>query len=133
MRSFWVMLASLSLSGLMTSFASAEDAPDFQEMIADTGCNSKFSDEKKDDLFKSKYENKDMVVAGEIAELDRGKVDLKVLPSTFTFDLDVKLKDPKSTYDLQKHQTVTVRFIVRTAGGCILPYSGDHGVLVPAR
>jgi hypothetical protein len=133
MRSFWLVLASLSLSALMTSFARAEDASNFKEMIAATGCKSKFSDEKKDDIFKSKYENKDMVVDGEIAEVDRGELDIKVLPSTLTFDLDVTLKDPKSTYDLQKGQSVTVRFIVRSAGGCILPYSGDEGVLVPAR
>jgi len=79
----------------------------FAAMRAETGCDSKYSDEKKADLFEAKP------------------------PRTFSYDVRVKLSDPKSAYDLQKDQRVTLRFTVRSAGGCVLPYGGDQGVLVP--
>lgn len=103
----------------------------FATMLAETGCESKYSDEKKADVFEAKYKNKEMTVSGEIADVSRGEIKIKILRSTITYDLSVTLSDPKSTYDLEKHQRVTLRFTVRRAGGCILPYSGDQGLLTP--
>lgn len=110
--------------------AQQSTAPGFEEMLTDTGCHSVNSDEKKADLFETKYKDKEMMVTGEANEVNRGEIGIRVLPSTLTFDVAVTLSDPQSTYDLQKGRRVTVRFVARTGGGCILPYSGDQGVLV---
>ena len=72
-----------------------------------------------------------MMVTGVISSVSGGEVLIRVPPRTFSYDVRVTLSDPKSAYDLQKDQRVTVRFTVRKAGGCILPYAGDQGVLVP--
>jgi hypothetical protein len=102
----------------------------FLKMLADTGCDSRYSDDKKADLFQASYKNREMTVTGEITSLSSGKLALKVLPSTLTSDVRVVLRDPRAGYDLQKGQRVTIRFVVNIAGGCILDYSGDQGVIL---
>ncbi len=103
----------------------------FTAMLGETGCDSKYSEDKKADIFESKYKDKQMTVNGAVSKASGGEVLIKVLPTTLTYDVRVTLNDPKSAYDLQKDQRVSVRFTVRRAGGCILPYSGDQGVLLP--
>jgi hypothetical protein len=103
----------------------------FAAMRAETGCDSKYSDEKKADLFEAKYKDKQITVTGVISSVSGGEVLIRVPPRTFSYDVRVTLSDPKSAYDLQKDQRVTLRFTVRSAGGCVLPYGGDQGVLVP--
>ena len=107
------------------------DSVGFIAMLGETGCASKYSDEKKADIFEAKYKDKQMTVNGVISKVSAGEVLIKVLRSTLTYDVGVTLTDPKSAYDLQKDQRITVRFTVRSAGGCILPFSGDQGVLMP--
>ena len=107
------------------------DTGGFTAMLGETGCDSKYSDEKKADIFEAKYKGKQMTVSGTISKVSGGEVLIRVLPSTLSYDVGVTLSDPKSAYDLQIDRRVTVRFIVRRAGGCVLPYSGDQGVLVP--
>jgi uncharacterized protein len=107
------------------------DGIGFAAVIAETGCQSRYSDEKKTDLFEAKYKDKEMIVTGQVAKVGGGDVLIKVLRSTITYDLGVTLSDPKSAYDLEKGRLVTVKFIMRSAGGCLLPYTGDHGVLLP--
>jgi len=103
----------------------------FTAMRAETGCDSKYSEEKKADLFEAKYKDKQMMVTGVISSVSGGEVLIRVPPRTFSYDVRVTLSDPKSGYDLQKDQRVIVRFTVRRAGGCVLPYEGDQGVIVP--
>jgi hypothetical protein len=101
----------------------------YQTMDAMTGCNSKSSDEKKALLFKNLFEGNDITVTGEISTLDRGTIGLKVRPGTITFDVDVKMRDPKITFDMEKGQRVNLTFKATSQGGCILPFSGSDGVL----
>jgi hypothetical protein len=105
----------------------------FAALVAETGCQSKYSDEKKADIFDAKYKDKEMTVTGEVATVGKGDLTIKILPTTLTFDLKVKLSDAKATYDLEKGQHVTVSFVMRSAGGCFLSYSGDQGVIVRAQ
>jgi hypothetical protein len=101
----------------------------FYQMMSDTGCKSRFSDEKKADLYAAKYRGKRMTVKGEIEVIKGDHIDLKVLPDTFTFDIQIKMRDPKLTYDLEKGELVTVSFDVSYQGGCFLSFSGENGVL----
>jgi hypothetical protein len=114
---------------VLTTAAVHAQAINFAGMLADTGCNSKYSDDKKADLFASKYQNREMIVTGEIASLNKGDVGLKVLRDTFTYDIAITLRDAKAAYDLEKGQRVTVQFTVDSAGGCILPYEGKNGII----
>jgi hypothetical protein len=111
--------------------AAAQTAPNaaFQQMLAETGCTSKYSDEKKADLYEARWKGKPMTVVGEIATLNDGDVSVKVLRSTLTFDVTVKMKNRRDTYDLEKGQRVMLTFNVSYHGGCFLSYSGENGVI----
>jgi hypothetical protein len=121
-------ISALSIVALMPAKAAPNNIA-FMQMLADTGCKSRYSDDKKADLFASNYKNKQMTVTGEIATLSSNDLSLKVLPATLTFDVIIKLADSKAGYDLEKGQRVTMTFVVNSAGGCLLSYSGDRGVI----
>src|SRR5690242_3183032 len=75
--------------------------PDLASIIKETGCESKFSDEKKADLFKT-YNGKTVITSGTVEKADSGTVYLKVLPNTLTYDVQIKMADPKVTLTLVK-------------------------------
>jgi len=131
---FYKLLGSaLALAVISTTaHAQVKAGPNglFLQMLAETGCDSKYSDDKEADLFRTQYKNKQMTVTGEVSTVRDGEVSIKVLRTTLTHDIQVKLADKKAAYDLEKGQRVTVSFKVTYHGGCILSYSGEDGVLV---
>jgi hypothetical protein len=116
---------------LVTAFVSPAHASNdqFRQMLAQTGCDSKYNDDKKADLYSANYEGKPMSVTGSIKVLDGADVSVKVLPSTFTFDVTVTLADRKAAYNLEKGQRISLNFDVAGQGGCFLPFTGKHGVI----
>jgi hypothetical protein len=96
----------------------------------EVGCDSKYSDEKKKDVFESKYKNKWMTWGGEIVLVSSDSVSIKTVPAHFTQDLQVSFSNKSEGYSLQKGDKVNVKFVMKTAGGCILPFSGEEGSLV---
>jgi hypothetical protein len=122
------VLAGVLLVLLVTIVPAAGQTGAFAAVVAETGCGSKYSDEKKADLF-AKYKDKEFTVTGQVSSVSDGVLRIKVLPATLTFDLRVKLIDPKVGYDLEKGERVTVRFIMRNHGGCFLSFGGDEGVI----
>ena len=73
-----------------------------EEMISKLGCKGIYSDDKKAALFDSNYKGRLTTVTGKIAKAGNGEVELTVLPTTVTYDLQVKMKDPHSVYDLER-------------------------------
>lgn len=45
-------------------------------------------------------------------------------------DLHVTFVDSKGGYDLLQDQIITVKFLMKSAGGCILPFEGTQAVIV---
>ncbi len=105
----------------------ASDAS-YEEVNAEVGCDSKFSDDKKDDLFRAKYRNHWMTWRGAVllAEADNASLNLD---GVGTQDVRIDFADERAGYDLLEGQEITVKFVMKTAGGCFLPFSGDHGVI----
>jgi hypothetical protein len=69
--------------------------PDFEVMEAETGCKSKYSEQKKVDLFAANYKGKQITATGEVVGLPKGVINLKMFPSTQTMDLSVTMRDPQ--------------------------------------
>jgi hypothetical protein len=126
------LLISAAISVVLLTPVAAQSAKPnaaFLQMIAETGCESKYSDDKKADLFATRWRGTPMTVTGEVSLVSSGTVSLKILRTTLTSDIRVKLRDSRDAYDLEKGQRVTLTFKVSDHGGCILSYGGESGSL----
>lgn len=106
-----------------------ESGVTYEAVNAEIGCGSKYSDEKKEDIFNTKYRNQWMTWRGKIELLEQDEVSLNV-DGLGTQDLQVDFADKKAGYDLVKGEKITVRFLMKSAGGCFLPFSGEQATLV---
>jgi len=101
----------------------------YSQVDSAVGCDSKYSDDKKDDVFNSRYKNHWFTWTGVVflAESDEASLNIDGFG---TQDLQVDFVDQNAGYDLVKDSTITVKFLMKTAGGCYLPFSGDKAVIV---
>lgn len=106
-----------------------ESSATYEALNAEVGCGSKYSDDKKKDVFESRYKDHWMTWRGEIVLADSDDISLNI-DGKGTQDLQVDLADKQAGYNLTKGTFVTVRFLMKTSGGCILPFSGDHATIV---
>jgi hypothetical protein len=102
----------------------------FIQMDAAIGCDSHYSDEKKEAIYRKDYKGKTMVLRGTVADVDHGRIGLKLLPHTLVYDIAVDLANSHDSFDIEKGQTITLKFQVSYQGGCFLSYSGKNGVIV---
>ncbi len=90
----------------------------------EVGCDSKYSKDKKKQLFERKYKNHWMTWKGVVVLSDKESASLN-MDGVLVQDLSVEFKDKKSGFNLQKGQTINVRFLMKSMGGCFLPFSGE--------
>lgn len=102
-----------------------ESSATYAQVDAQAGCSSNYSDEKKEDVFNSNYRNRWMEWRGEIVLLEAGEMSLNV-DGVGTQDLSVEFEDRTAGYDLKKGSVVSVKFLMKSAGGCFLPFSGER-------
>ena len=93
------------------------------------GCGSDYSDARKDDIFESRYKDHWMTWKGEVVLADADDVSLNI-DGKGTQDLMVYFEDDRAGYSLREGQNVTVRFVMKSMGGCFLPFTGKHGRLL---
>jgi len=110
-----------SSSSTSYSYSSAS----YAEVDREVGCSSKYSDDKKDDIFKSKYKNKRMTWSGEVVLAEADEASLNI-DGKGTQDLAVDFADSNAGYNLNKGDRISVSFVMRHMGGCFLPFSGDN-------
>ena len=101
----------------------------FSQVEADTGCSSKYSEEKKRSLFREMYVNKQFTWRGKVVRSDMGNVWLN-MSNALIGDLIVTLSDSSDGDDLESGDIVTIKFILDSAGGCFLPFKGESGIVL---
>lgn len=101
----------------------------YAQLDAEVGCKSKYSDQKKDDIFDSSYKNHWMTMKGSIDLVDSDNVSLN-LDGKGTQDLRVDFADKNAGYNLTKGSQIKVRFLMTSAGGCFLPFGGKEATIV---
>lgn len=106
-----------------------ESTATYAQVNADIGCKSTYSDQKKDDIFKAKYKDHWMTWGGEIVLLESDEASLNV-DHVGTQDLKVDFADKTAGYNLSKGSELKVRFLMKSAGGCFLPFSGEKATVV---
>jgi len=101
----------------------------YEEVNSIVGCDSEYSDDKKKDIFNSLYKNHWMTWRGEVvlAEADGASLNID---GKGTQDLAVGFADKNAGYNLTKGSFITVRFLMKSAGGCFLPFSGEKATIV---
>ncbi|MBL3619598.1 MAG: hypothetical protein JMN26_18015, partial [gamma proteobacterium endosymbiont of Lamellibrachia anaximandri] len=125
----------LFLSAILAGCSSPEDpsvysysSASYEELNAEVGCGSKYSDDKKDDIFNSYYKNHYMTWRGEVILAEADKASLNI-DSKGIQDLAVDFAIKNAGYHLIKGQFITVIFVMKHAGGCFLPFMGDHAII----
>ena len=128
----WVVVAM----GFFSGGCSSEDpssypvsSASYRELNSEVGCDSRYSDDKKNDIFESRYKDHWMTWSGEVllAESDETSINID---GKGTQDLQVYFEDPQAGYNLMKGQNITVKFVMKQVGGCFLPFSGEHATIV---
>ena len=104
----------------------------YKELNSEVGCDSKYSDDKKDDIFKFRYKNHWMTWCGVVvlAEADNASLNID---GKGTQDLQVDFFDKNAGYNLKKGDVIVVKFVMKYPGGCILPFIGEYAVIVAQR
>jgi len=101
----------------------------YSDVTSKTGCESKYSDAKKSDIFDSDYKNHWLTWKGTVELADASSASLN-LDGKGIQDLKVEFSNSNAGYNLNKGSVITVKFLMKTSGGCILPYSGTDGKIM---
>lgn len=96
---------------------------------SEVGCDSKYSDDKKDNIFTNRHKNHWMTWSGEIVLVEADNVSVNI-DGKGTQDLQVSFADETAGYELQKSAPITVRFLMQSAGGCFLPFFGTEATII---
>ena len=89
-------------------------AQSYQQMDQQVGCDSKYSDDKKEAIFDQNYKDHTFTWSGTVERVSGGDVAVKVLPDTFSYDFAVKLADESAAFTRAAPQTsIEVHFGVR--------------------
>lgn len=122
-----------SSSSTYSTAPAVKDYPEsdatYAQVNAEVGCKSTYSDQKKDDIFNAEYKDRWMTWSGKVVLLDSDQVSLNV-DGIGTQDLQVDFADKNAGYDLAKGRQLTVRFLMKSAGGCFLPFGGREATVV---
>lgn len=88
------------------------------------GCSSRYIEEKKSDLFERQYKNHWMVWEGKVIHAESKSVSLD-MNGKGIHELQAKFANPGAGYDVLMDSIIKIRFILRSQGGCYLPFFGD--------
>ena len=97
------------------------------------GCKSDYSAEKERDIFNSNFKNHWMTWKGRIIIASSNSVSLDTEEPRIDFfktDLTVSFEESGAGYNLKQGQTITVRFLMKTKGGCYSPFEGVNATIV---
>jgi len=100
----------------------------YDDVNSEVGCKSKYSDQKKDDLFDSDFKNRWMKWSGVVVLAGADKASLNI-DGVGSQDLQVSFLDEGAGYNLKKGERIVVRFLMTSVGGCFLPFSGNYAVI----
>ena len=122
---FWILLLVSIIGTSSDPTAYPISSATYKEMDAEVGCGSDYSNGKKADIFNSRYKNHWMTWRGEVGLSYSDDASIN-LDGKGTRNLYVAFTDEKAGYDLTVGDFITVKFVMKSAGGCVLPFSGDY-------
>ena len=101
----------------------------FDEVNAQTGCDSKFIEQKKEDIFTSQYKDHWMTWKGKVFHAEPESVSLDMNGKGIQ-ELQAVFANLRAGYDILIGNEIKVRFVLRSQGGCLLPFNGEMAEIV---
>lgn len=106
------------------------ESPDsYIVMDSKCGCGSQNGESKKEAIFNSEYKDKWVTYFGAIDLIQDNKLSVNA-DLGGAIDLSVEFENEKDIYNLKVGSFVSVKFVLREQGGCLLPYEGDMGKII---
>ncbi len=100
----------------------------YEDLNAEVGCGSSYSNYMKEGIFKSRYENHRMIWSGEVLRAKADNVSLNI-DGKGTQDLQVNFANKLAGYTLEKGTFITVSFVMKKMGDCSRPFSGEKATI----
>ena len=130
MNKFTAIIAAIALVG-----CAAEDTSNYptnnisyKKLDKEVGCSSNLSDDKKDNIFASDYKNNWMTWSGKVVLVESNEVSLNI-DGFGSMDLNVEFADKNAGYDISVGDNIKVKFVMKIAGGCIMPFIGYYATV----
>ncbi|HEX2966120.1 MAG TPA: hypothetical protein VHO84_10050 [Syntrophorhabdaceae bacterium] len=101
----------------------------YQQVNSDVGCDSRNSDERKKDIFETRYRDHWMRWRGMIVLADSNVMALN-MSGKDTQELRVNLAEKGAGYNFKKGQFVTLKFLLRAQASCTLPFFGEEASVI---
>jgi len=102
---------------------------DFSQAEDEVGRYSQNSEQKKIDLFNTKYKNKWFTWSGVIYKVEGNQIFVNCDYYGLE-DLIVELQDKNAGYDLQNGSEIKVRFVMKKITKTVKIFEGENGILV---
>ncbi len=122
------VLAALLLAGCADEKAGnfPENSNNFSQTDKEIGCESELSDDKKEEIFNQNYKNHWVTWKGKVVHHNAEELSIDTNGSG-AHNFTVNLEKRNEGYNFSDGEEVSVKFVLRRSGGCVLPFSGDHG------
>ena len=101
----------------------------YEELNSEIGCGSKYSKTKRKDVFNSKYKDHWMVWGGKVELSDADSVSLNCDGKGIQ-DLSITFTNKRVGYDLMEGDYLLVKFLMKSTGGCFLPFGGKKATIL---
>lgn len=101
----------------------------YEKLNLEIGCGCKYSATKRKNIFNSHYKNHWMDWTGEVVLSDTDCASLNI-DGKGTQDLAVNFANKNAGYHLMEGDFISVRFLMKSVGGCILPFVGEKATIL---
>lgn len=104
----------------------------YQEFVQEVGCGNPHTTERAKDIFNTKYRDHMVTWAGNVLEPKSDSVLLDMNGHSFSSKKHVRLKflEKGAGYYLKKDDLITVKFLIKHRGGCVLPVRGIYAQII---
>lgn len=104
----------------------------YQEFVEEVGCDNPYTDKHAKDIFNEKYRDHLMIWTGKVLEPKANSVVLDMNGHLLAKKKHVRLNfaEKGAGYSLKKDDVITVKFLIKHRGGCILPVRGKYAQII---
>ena len=104
----------------------------YQDFVQEVGCDTPHTTEHAKDIFNTKYRDHMVTWTGKVLEPKADSVVLDMNGHLIASKKHVRLKfsEKGAGYSLKKDEVITVKFLIKHRGGCVLPVRGKYAQII---